>query len=481
VLPSAAAEAVLRAAPLAALRAGRGRGAPMTLAWLDTAEGALAAAGLALEAPRRGPRRLVRTLPAPGEAWCPGTPAARLGSLGADDAPDAANGAPLMPLAGFTGTLTRVPLAGGMEAALLRGRLRAAVDEAPAARLTLSGPSPAVLELMGALSAEAPVLPPRLALAEEARALARAEAPRPRRLGAPVLDPSLGVEDALCLALGHLTEVMLWHAPAAHAGTTPDGVHQMRVAIRRLRSLLRVFRPACDDPALRGFDAGLKALASTLGPARDWDVWLAGLGAEIAEALPEEPRIAALLRAARERREAGYAALRPVLDAPGFRRLAWSAVALIEGRPWRAVADADAQAVRAASLESFAADALDRRWRRLVQPGAEIGELPDAEFHEVRIHAKRMRYAAELFAPLWGRKRAKRFLTHLAEVQEAFGLANDAAVSRGLMAQLGGRAGAAWATGVASGWALARARRSRRRSGKAWEGLLANGIFWNQD
>jgi CHAD domain-containing protein len=138
------------------------------------------------------------------------------------------------------------------------------------------------------------------------------------------------------LAMGHLVEVLLWHAPAAHAGTKPEGVHQMRVAMRRLRSLLRAFRPACDGPSLRGFDAALKELAGVLGPARDWDVWIGGLGAEIAAALPEEPRIAALLRAARAKRDAAYAALRPVLDGPALRRVAWQAVALAETRPWRA-------------------------------------------------------------------------------------------------------------------------------------------------
>src|SRR5690606_22423989 len=114
-------------------------------------------------------------------------------------------------------------------------------EEAPASRLTLTGPAPAVLETMQALAAELPLLPARAALAEEGRALARGEAPRPRRLGPPVLDPGQTVEEALLLAMGHLAEVMLWHAPAARAGTTPEGVHQMRVAIRRLRSLLKAF------------------------------------------------------------------------------------------------------------------------------------------------------------------------------------------------------------------------------------------------
>jgi triphosphatase len=482
-LPPEAAAALLRTGPLAGRRAGRSRGAAHTLSWLDTAEGALAAAGLALEQPRRGPRRLLRIIPEEGRSWCPGTPPELLGTHPARESPEEAGGAPLLPLAGFAGTATRLALQGGVEATLLKGKLRAVADEAPVARLILSGPAAGLLETLQALATEAPLLPPRAALAEAGRALARGEAPRPRRLGAPVLDPALGVEEALVLALGHLTEVLLWHAPAAIAGTRTEGVHQMRVAMRRMRSLLRVFRPACDGPALREFDRALKGLAGALGPARDWDVWLGGLGAEVAAALPEEPRIAALLRAARERREAAYAALRPMLEGPVLRRIAWQAVALAQLRPWRVEADAEAAERRAAPLADFAAGVLDKRWRRIAEAGTDISSLPDEEFHALRIQAKRMRYAAELFAPLWGRKRARRFLARLAEVQDAFGLANDAVVAHALMGPLAGRGASdtAWACGVAEGWALARARRARSKASDAWDSLLDGDVFWDQD
>jgi CHAD domain-containing protein len=429
-------------------------------------------------------------MPPPEAAWRPGAPPELVATLAPDAAPEEAAGAPLVPIAGFSGTATRLALADGVEATLLKGQLRSVAHETPAARLLLAGPPGAVLAAMQALAEELPLRPPRAALAEEARALARGTPLEARRLGAPRLDPELGVEDALVLAMGHLAEVLLWHAPAAEAGRTPEGVHQMRVAMRRLRSLLRVFRPACDGAALRRFDARLKALASLLGPARDWDVWIGGLGAEVAAALPDEPRIAALLRAARGRREAAYAALRPALQGAALRDLAWEVIALAETRPWRAEAEEDAAARRAAPLEVFAAGVLAKRWRRIEQAGEHIAELPDAEFHALRIEAKRMRYAAELFAPLWGRRKAKRFLARLAEVQEAFGLANDAVVAHGLMAALiadaatagtvRGREGLAWAGGVAEGWALARARRARGKASRAWEELAAAEIFWNQ-
>ncbi|OYW10257.1 MAG: hypothetical protein B7Z53_01390, partial [Rhodospirillales bacterium 12-71-4] len=305
------------------------------------------------------------------------------------------------------------------------------------------------------------------------------DAPRPRRLGAPRLQPGMAVEEALRLLLGHLVEVLLWHETIAESGEDPVGVHQMRVALRRLRSALKAFRRAADGPDLRHFDQGLKALARTLGPARDWDVFLSGLGAELAEALPGEPRIAALLQAGARHREAAYAALRQLLASPEHRLLLWDAVALDALRPWQDEAEEAAEARRAAPLEALAALLLSKAWRRLTRVGEEIAHLPDAEFHALRLDGKRLRYLAELFAPLFPRKRTRRFLERLAEMQEQFGLANDASVARALVESEAQGTGA-WAAGVAEGWVLARSRRARARAEKAWATMLATEAFWNQ-
>lgn len=476
----AAGAGLFRRGPLAALRAGRTRSAALTLVWLDTEEETLADQGLALEAPSRGPRQLIRTLPDADDLWCPGTPAAVIETLEADAEAAGAEATALLPVARFEGRRRVMALRDGMEAVLLEGRLIAGEATQPAVRLTLTGPRAAVVGAMRDLAAALPATPPRLSLAEEGRALARDAAPRPRRLGAPRLDSDLGVEQALRLVIGHLAEVIAWHAPVAAAGTDPTGVHQMRVALRRLRSALRAFRGAADAPALRDFDAGLKSLATLLGPARDWDVFLGGLGAELAEAMPEEPRIGALLAEAGQRRALAYERLAEALRGPGFRGLLWEAVALEALRPWRAVEDdTEAAERRALPLDEFAAMLLDKQWRRLTGVGSAIDHLPDDEFHALRLQGKRMRYLGELFAPLWGRKRAKRLLERLEAVQEQFGLANDTAVARALVAPLAPAAGE-WATGVAEGWVMAKSSRARRQAERAWKKLLAAEPFWNQ-
>lgn len=300
-------------------------------------------------------------------------------------------------------------------------------------------------------------------------------APRARHKGAPDLAGAATVEEALLRAIGHLLDVMLHQVPLCRLGAGPEGVHQLRVALRRLRSVLKAFRGAARGPALDGLDESLKVLARRLGPARDWDVFLDGLAAEAGAALGEDRRLSALVRAAEAKRDAAYAALRRELDGPGFRRLALDGVSLLLRRPWRDEADA---AALDAPLAEFAAALLDKRWRKL-RGGAEgIAEHSFEALHELRLEAKRLRYAAELFAPLWGGKAARRFLKRLSALQEALGTVNDAAVARGLLSALDGGA-PAWAAGAVEGFAAARVGPARESALSRWGDVAAAKAFWN--
>ena len=478
-LDPVAAARLSRHPAIAGARGGRSRGTAEELIWLDSADGALAKRGLALEQSQRGLRRMLRTVPEPGQPWLPGNPEEAVKAP--EKVPDLTDG-PMVPIAAFSGRRSLMPLAtpeGPVQAVLLAGKLRAVADEAPAARLLLEGAPEAVLGLAARLAEDLPLLPPRAALAEEGRALARGEAPRARRRGPPDLAEAATVEEALLGALGHLLEVMLHHAPACRLGTGPEGVHQMRVGLRRLRSVLKVFRPAAGCPALQEFDAGLKALADRLGPARDWDVFLGGLGARVAEALPGDRRIAALLKAGEAKRQAAYAALRAELDGIGFRRLVLAGLGLLLRRPWRLGAEADRLARLDESLPVFAATLLDKRWHKLCSEGEEIEDHSAEALHEVRLEAKRLRYAAELFAPLWPGKATRRFQKRLSALQEELGIANDTAVARSLVASLGSGV-PAWAVGAVEGFATARVGDARDRAIGAWEDLMVAGPSWTR-
>ncbi|HWL81796.1 MAG TPA: CHAD domain-containing protein [Roseomonas sp.] len=474
-LPPESVAALWRHAALAGVR--RPRPVAEEWTWLDSAGGLLARAGLALRNPPPGNRRLCRLEP-PAGFRLPGTPPGEPEPLPAGAAPPEAEGAALEPVARYAGRVQQAkPDAAGITLCLRTGTLTVGEATRAVALLDLEGPDAPVLELASTLAADLPLLPAVAGLDAMALALRRGPAARQDgRRGAPDLGAAEAAEDAFALAIAHLTDVLLTHAPAARPDRGPEAVHQLRVAARRLRSCLRLFRPVLDGPALRALDASLRDFARALGEAREWDVFLGEMGAELAAALGPDRRWARLLRAAEARRLAAYTQLRTMLDGPAFRKLVWQAVRAAALRDWGAPEGADAPP----PLRDLAAGLLSKRHRKLLKEGRHIETLSDEALHELRLKAKRLRYAAELFAPLWPGKPARRFLKRIAALQQALGVANDTVTARALVASLG-QAAPAWAIGLAEGWALAAVRGVRREALPAWRRFAQQGPFWSPE
>jgi triphosphatase len=422
-----------------------------TRVWLRDAEGVL------WERQGRGARP-VEPLPPPDAAALPGH------LPGKAPAPPPAG---CVEVARFTGR--RASLAEGLD--WIEGRLTTPEGAAQrTARLLAQGEAAPLLARCTELAIALPLLPARVSLAEEALALAESRAPRPRRTGPPSLAGAQTIEAALLAALGHLLEVLLAETPGCRIEAGPRGVHQSRVALRRMRSLLRIFRPVVDGQGWRAFDPALKGLADTLGGARDWDVFLDGIAAGTLAALAPDARLKRLMGAARREREAAYAAVAAMLAGPEFRGAVWLGLSLLVLRPASAVEQ---------PLAPFAARVLRKRWRRLKKAGHEMESLGAEALHEMRLDAKRLRYAAEPFAILWPGKAARRFNRRLSALQDALGLANDAVVARALAARLAGRGAGEFAIGTVTGFAAGRAEGSRIAAIAAWEALRRAGRFWN--
>ena len=486
VLPVAEAARLARFPILAALRQGRISTSTEELHWLDTPDGALAAEGRLVEAPKRGPRRLMALAPPAEAPWHPGQILPPVAILAPHETPAAAEGAALMPLAALSGKRRSQRLLIGDAVVvlhLIQGHFRTVAAEREVARVLLSGTAPAVLDLARRLAAALPLLPPSQSLGAEALSLATGQAPPPRRHGAPDTSEAASAEACFTMAIGHLLEVALQVAPIARAGIEIEGVHQLRVALRRLRSVLKVFRPITGCKQGRALDGVLRQMLGLLGPARDWDVFLAGIGADLAALLPEDKRLKSLLSAAEAKRQAAYAALPEALDGPAWRAAVTSGLAFTLEKPWRAGAGDERLGLLDAPPQDFAALILGKRWGSLLEAGAEIETLPAEALHELRLDAKRLRYAAEVFAPVFPKKAARRFQRRLAALQEELGRSNDAAVARSLVQSLAREndEARAWAIGVAEGWCLARSMADHDGVLKAWKKLSAKESFWSAD
>jgi triphosphatase len=471
-----------RLALLAPLRAGRTRSRAIRVVWHDGRDGTLAEQGLVIAEQRPG-WRLERLHPN-AKPWPPGAPAPVL----AEGRDPASLGStlpnPLVPLAAFEGRASSLALQGddgSVTLTLLNGAIRAVAAERRTSRVLLQGADPAVTSVALALAGEVRIAVPAASLAAEAISVMRGTPPPPRHKGAPELPADISVAAAFAYAVGHLADVILHLAPSAADGQDgPEPVHQMRVAVRRLRSAIKVFRHAVRCASVDAADVGLKALAGRLAPTRDWDVFVTETGAAAGSAFPTDEKLGRLLAAAERKRIACHADLRAYLRGADFRRLGIELACIAGSEAWHATLGEAEAAELATPLTDFARQVLNRRVKRLAKLDDEIAGLEPAALHAIRLRAKRLRYAAEIFAPLYPGKSTTKYIRRLATLQDRLGVLNDRAVAETLLADLGGNSGRlAFASGLIMGFAGAHGGRTRERIARAWQKFHRLEPFWD--
>ncbi len=215
---------------------------------------------------------------------------------------------------------------------------------------------------------------------------------------------------------------ILRHDAGVRIGDDPEDIHQARVGTRRLRSDLRTFAPLLADDWVASMRDELEWLAGELGAVRDADVLTERLRRQ-ADALPDRDGagLAPLFRRlAKEREEAGARLLASMSD-DRYLDLLDRLVVGARAPDLRVEADEPA--------DQAVAELVGRPWRHLKKT---VGQLPskpsDEDLHDVRIRAKRTRYAAEAATPAVG-SGAKAFAKHLARLQEVLGDHHDAVVA----------------------------------------------------
>ena len=259
-------------------------------------------------------------------------------------------------------------------------------------------------------------------------------------------------------ALAHL----MANYPAA-AGGDVEGVHQIRVAIRRLRAALTLFRPLLEPHAETRFSEALRSLGRIFGEARDWDVFC---GETLVSA--QEYGVAAswlnLLREPAETlRAAAHARVSAEMQAPGMTA---TVLGLAEwGAPAGEAMDRP--------LRDLAPDLLKRLEHKVARRGQHIARRGDSELHALRKATKKLRYSIEFLAPLFRHKQVKAYLRRCKRPLKQLGALNDAVVAVALAEQLGGERQPELAPAVAAlaGWATAQQAAARHYLPKDWQAL----------
>lgn len=294
----------------------------------------------------------------------------------------------------------------------------------------------------------------------------------PRVELAPDITAAEGFRDIVAGALSHLA------ANVALAGAgDPEGVHQVRVAARRLRAALLVFKRHLRRKRVRAFGGRLRDLGRVLGEARDWDVFVeetlaaARAGTSGAD-WPDE-----LARAAENRRQDAQSRAAAALRSRKFTALVLKLSAWVEAGAHDPSVLGDA--AMGGKLADVAADLLDRVEEKVLERGDHLGDLSEEELHALRKAMKKLRYDAEFFEALYGRDVVKSYRKQCEHLQELLGRYNDAhtmASLTTLLADGDDRLAAAREAGLA--WAEAEREAARADLAPAWAEFRAAEPFW---
>jgi inorganic triphosphatase YgiF len=267
-------------------------------------------------------------------------------------------------------------------------------------------------------------------------------------------------------AFRRIIEVTLAHLVAnqpAAAGGDIEGVHQSRVAIRRLRAALTLFRPLLEPHAEARFTEALRALGRVFGEARDWDVFCGEMLVSAQEHGVSSSWVDLLRQPAEALRMAAHAHVLAEMQAPGFTA---TVLGLAEwGAPAGEAMDRP--------IRELMPNLLERLEQKVLRRGRHIARRTAGELHALRKATKKLRYNIEYLAPLLRHKHAKAYLHRSKRLLKQLGALNDAVVAVALAEQLGGKRQPELAPAVAAlaDWAAARQSAACHHLPKDWQAL----------
>ncbi len=303
-----------------------------------------------------------------------------------------------------------------------------------------SGDASALLRFVHRLAQDVPLLPLPISKAERGYALADGIEVVAVKVELPEAKPDTSARAHLAHVVAACQHALLLDAhvlyesrdaAVGHRTVDTEFVHQARVAVRRMRSALRTFRPVFGKLRFETMNAILRDIGQVFGGARDWDVFCDETLDRIARIVGDDDAGKAAMRAlrdeAQQRRHDAHTRLFDYLHAPkaGSDALAIERFILqFDGRDGEPLGD-------------LAPRWLEQHQRRVVDRARRIAALDDEERHRLRIDVKRLRYALDLLEALYDRDDVRGYRKALSELQGELGELNDAVVAERLMLAMG--------------------------------------------
>lgn len=288
-----------------------------------------------------------------------------------------------------------------------------------------------------------------------------------RRAQPPPLAAADTLAQAFRLAVWEGLDHLDAHLDGARRGEA-EAIHQARVALRRLRSGLKLFRRRLDLASRDGFNAALRDLGRILGGARDWDVFVLETVPLVSRAAPGQAgSLDELAAAADPLRTQAHARLRETLASPR------TALLLEDLRGWAAEAQAFAGGA-GVPIGREAPRLLDRLARTAGRRGRDMAGQTDEQRHTLRKALKSLRYGMQILEGLHEGEPARPYRRALGALQEDLGLLNDAIAA----AELAGRLPCPSGIAVISAWSAGQRDAALSALPAAWQAFVSLEPYW---
>lgn len=267
----------------------------------------------------------------------------------------------------------------------------------------------------------------------------------------------------------------LVNLPAAQEGAA-EGIHQARVALRRVRSALVLYGPCLEKCARDRFNNAIREMGAALGAVRDWDVFVDQTLCEAARAGVPADWIAALGEQGEARREEARAEIREKLASKEPAEFVLGLEAWVSEPAWATQAPHDPDKAARKVMPGL----LDRLACKVARRGRNLARLSPSELHPLRKSIKKLRYSAESMSELYPRKSVKRYAKACKKLQTILGAINDAQVTARLLAEIAPADSAALgaAAGALARWNTDRRSEIRSELENAWRKLKDADPFW---
>ena len=467
--------------------------------YYDTPDGAIASRGGSLRVRRSG-KQHVQTLKLEGEAgplqrreletpvpdMAPQLEALPMAELGAPF--ETLQGAELVAI--FTTKIRRHTLTltfGGavIEAAFDEGTLIVGERTQAVCEIELelkSGEIGALYELALSLLELGPLGMGCQSKAERGYALALGTPAAAAKAGPTGIGPGDTTDEVIAKVLAACQRHLTSNLVAAQQGQNPEGVHQLRVALRRLRTAISLIGKEVPASALQALVADARRLAAALGPARNWDVFLTSTIDEIEGARLPSIDFSGVRSAAAPFRADSYEAIRADLADLECTRFLLSLGKVIERRSWRNDIGTDALAVLTQPAAEIARRTLARLHRKALKQGRHFRQLQPVARHELRLTLKKLRYAAEFFLPLYEEDDARKYLRRLSSLQDVLGADNDATTTQSLLRDVEDSTSSPQvhrAIGAIAGWQGRDRIETARALRRSWRQFVDIEPFWS--